>query len=368
MGNGLTVMVVDDTTVYRMIMRTVVESIAGAKVTGFAANGELAMQKLARAAVDVVLLDVEMPVMDGFTTLKHITRLYPDTVVIMVSGTSHANANIVVECLNAGALDFVTKPLSDNVQDSKDDLRRDLAPILEEVARKKEQNGRVATAAASPRSAATPQARPAPSPPPRISGGAGRSGRFCPELVLIGSSTGGPSALGSVLGGIGRALPVPILIVQHMPPLFTNSLAAQLSRSSGLPVRESQDGQEIKPGSVTLAAGGKHIALRKAGTTLIVSHNDGPKVNGCRPAVDVLFMSVMASFPGPVLTVILTGMGRDGANGVQALKRAGKTFCITQNQATCVVYGMPRAAEELGLSDESLPLDRIGGRIMEICT
>ncbi|OSM06282.1 hypothetical protein MAIT1_01269 [Magnetofaba australis IT-1] len=164
-----------------------------------------------------------------------------------------------------------------------------------------------------------------------------------------------------------RKLSIPTLIVQHMPPVFTASLAAQLTRSSGIEVREAEEGMILEPGSITLAQGGKHMTVRANGRQLVVNLNEGPKVNECRPAVDVLFMSVVAAFPGQTLSVILTGMGRDGANGVDALKRANKTYCITQDKESCVVYGMPRSVEEMGLSDEPIPLDRIGQRIQEIC-
>ncbi|WP_143814681.1 CheB methylesterase domain-containing protein, partial [Magnetofaba australis] len=189
-----------------------------------------------------------------------------------------------------------------------------------------------------------------------------------PDLLLIGSSTGGPAALSQVLvDWQRRKLSIPTLIVQHMPPVFTASLAAQLTRSSGIEVREAEEGMILEPGSITLAQGGKHMTVRANGRQLVVNLNEGPKVNECRPAVDVLFMSVVAAFPGQTLSVILTGMGRDGANGVDALKRANKTYCITQDKESCVVYGMPRSVEEMGLSDEPIPLDRIGQRIQEIC-
>ena len=194
--------------------------------------------------------------------------------------------------------------------------------------------------------------------------------QFRPDLILIGSSTGGPAALTKVLGVLGshKALSVPMLIVQHMPPIFTASLAAQLSRASGLVVKEAEDGMFLAAGSITLARGGQHFAVRRENKRLLACVIDGPKVNECRPAVDVLFMSVVTEFSGQILAVILTGMGRDGTNGVDALKRAGKTYCITQDKRSCVVYGMPRSVDEKGLSDESLPLEQIGSKIAEICS
>ncbi|MBF0621712.1 MAG: chemotaxis-specific protein-glutamate methyltransferase CheB [Magnetococcales bacterium] len=408
MAERLKVMVVDDTITYRMIMKKVAESIPGIVVTASASNGKLAMAKIESDKPDVVLLDIEMPVMDGLATLKEITHRYPEITTVMVSGVSRSNANIVMECLSGGALDFVTKPLETNANRAKEALRKDLQPILSIIARKKAMTPTASTARPAvekttpsstqpaPRTASdfgrTPPVRPAtpvrpgsPSAPVARTGSPaqpaarpavaqsrpmarpGKPGR--PELLLIGSSTGGPAALAQVLAGIKQPLSIPTLIVQHMPPVFTASLCTQLSRSSGLTVVEAQEGLALQPGSITLAMGGKHMVLQKKPQGLVVGLNDGPKVNECRPAVDVLFMSVLGSgFEGKILSVILTGMGRDGANGVDALKRMGKTYSLTQSKETCVVYGMPRSVEEMGLSDEVLPLGRIGRRIVELCS
>lgn len=440
MATLLKVMVVDDTITYRMIMKKVAESIPGVQVTATASNGRLALDKIASQVAsrdperpDVVLLDVEMPVMDGLSSLKEIGKRFPQVTVIMVSGLSRSNANIVLECLNAGALDFITKPIESNVDRAKAALRQDLEPILSVIIKgmdddgvkgagsvgdeggsggdkpdkspdkspdkfrtsegqgvspvkeRKEEGikGRIPAPVRSfgavlPRVAGVvpavprvPVAKPAVARGVVAKGPQGPQGggppEGAPDLVLVGSSTGGPAALTRLLGRIGGVLPVPMLIVQHMPPIFTASLAAQLSRTSGLDVREAQDGQLVEPGGVVIAQGGRHMTVISENRQLRVVLNDGPKVNECRPAVDVLFMSAMAGFSGRILAVVLTGMGRDGANGVDALKRSGRTLCITQDQKTCVVYGMPRSVDEKGLSDLSLPLDDIGPKIAELC-
>ncbi|MBF0444874.1 MAG: chemotaxis-specific protein-glutamate methyltransferase CheB [Magnetococcales bacterium] len=359
----LSVLVVDDTTVYRMILRTIVESIPGVELGGFAANGSLALQKMARLPVDVILLDVEMPVMDGLTTLKHLAEKYPDVTVIMVSGVSHSNANIIVECLSAGALDFITKPLGNDIEHAKKELLDGLTPIFEMLIQKSGSPGKTVKIGKSVETARRVTPPPAIAKKPLPS----KNINFRPELVLIGSSTGGPIALDKVLSGFSRKPTIPVLVVQHMPPLFTASLAIQLSKKTGIQVQEGSDGQKIKPGGVILAAGGQHMTVKKIASGMVVKLTDGPKINGCRPAVDMLFMSVAAALPKSILTVILTGMGKDGANGVKALKSSIKTYCITQNKASCVVYGMPRATDELGLSDESIHLDLIGKRISELC-
>ncbi|MBF0588584.1 MAG: chemotaxis-specific protein-glutamate methyltransferase CheB [Magnetococcales bacterium] len=425
MAEPLKVLVVDDTITYRMIVTRVAESIPGVDVAASAPNGKLALAKLETTAIDLVLLDIEMPVMDGLTTLKELSAKHPQIAVVMVSGVSRTNANIVVECLNSGALDFVTKPLEENAERAKSSLKKALEPILSELIAKRNISGasrktvppRTAPApgreAASTSSMAVPLAngkRPLPRaqrlsvtdlrkgatarqpqtrhtppvtarapiparpstpvptrPAPRAATSPVGGGPKKPNLILIGSSTGGPAALTQVLSGLGGPLSIPILIVQHMPPIFTASLAAQLSRSSGLTVQESQENMTVKPGDVVLAMGGKHMTLAKQGSNFIVKLNEGPKVNECRPAVDVLFMSAATIDSGNVLSVILTGMGRDGANGVDALKRRGNCYSITQDMNSCVVYGMPRTVEEKGLSDEVLPVDQIGPRIAEIC-
>ncbi len=405
-------------------MKKVAESIPGVQVMATVSNGKLALDKIASQfgakdpdRPDVVLLDVEMPVMDGLASLKEINRRFPQVTVVMVSGLSRSNANIVMECLNAGALDFITKPMESNVDRAKDALRKDLEPILSVIIKEREEGGGKGAAGIGSRPeeeeangkpdaskgsesqtrsrseegfagrmpppvARGPGPRPGLPPSPRMPSPsqprmaekvvAGRGERKAlpsdvPELILVGSSTGGPAALTRLLGRIGRKLSIPMLIVQHMPPIFTASLAAQLSRTSGLDVREAQDAQWVEPGDILIAQGGRHMTLAVENKKMKIVFNDGPKVNECRPAVDVLFMSAMTCFQGRILAIILTGMGRDGANGVDALKRTGRTFCITQDQKTCVVYGMPRSVDEKGLSDLSLPLDEIGPKVAELC-
>ncbi|NGZ05504.1 MAG: chemotaxis-specific protein-glutamate methyltransferase CheB [Magnetococcales bacterium] len=413
MADFLNAMVVDDTITYRMIMKKVAESIPGIRVTHTSSNGKLALDKIIAqfASNDpekphVVLLDVEMPVMDGLTTLKELRKRFPKLTVVMVSSTSRANANIIVECLNAGALDFITKPLENNVERAKTTLRQSLEPILTLLLQNTDNEsgpsgqsapsaahpapqtatpgagmpGYPTTRTATPHSPSSRPSRLATQPaeeriahtlPPPIQAGprvaVSLKNAIQPDLLLIGSSTGGPAALTTIFSVLRETLPVPTLIVQHMPPVFTTSLAAQLSRASGLPVKEARDDQTLTPGSVTIAMGGRHMTLQNRDGTFKLILNDGPKVNECRPAIDVLFMSVAASFHGNVLSIILTGMGRDGTNGVDALKRGGKTWCITQDRHSCVVYGMPRSVEEKGLSDESLSLDAIGPRINQLC-
>ncbi|MBF0154827.1 MAG: chemotaxis-specific protein-glutamate methyltransferase CheB [Magnetococcales bacterium] len=414
MDASLRIMVVDDTITYRMIMKSVAEGIPGVQVVASASNGRVALDRLPLDQPEVVLLDVEMPVLDGLETLKYLHKNHPEVTVVMVSGLSRSNANLVMECLQAGALDFVTKPLESNATRAREALRRDLEPILTLLLQKKERPGQsanpptagVSVAATTTRGVPAPAATrtppdnlksgtpapaprrttpvptpsPAPAPmvttppptrrpaPPRPAAATTkRSAGTRPDLLLIGSSTGGPAALTQLLSDIGQKLSIPALIVQHMPPVFTASLAAQLSRTSGMDVQEAQAGLPVIPGRVVLAMGGVHMIVNSNGQQLEVAFHDGPKVNECRPAVDVLFQSVAEQFTGNVLAIILTGMGRDGAQGVERLKQQKQTWCISQHRESCVVYGMPRAVEEMGLADEVLPLDRIGPRILDLC-
>ncbi|MBF0418430.1 MAG: response regulator, partial [Magnetococcales bacterium] len=343
MAESIKAMVVDDTITYRMIMKNVAESIPGIRVTATSSNGKLALDKIVAQFTsndperpDLVLLDVEMPVMDGLSTLKELRKRYPKLTVVMVSSTSRQNANIIVECLNAGALDFITKPLENNVEKAKTTLRQSLEPILT-VLQQKQENDKGASqggppvapppshapqafttmpaaSARMPMPATQPRATAMPPPPGRIPPAASSMSPTRaaismkapphPDLLLIGSSTGGPAALTTIFTMLREKLPVPTLIVQHMPPVFTTSLAAQLSRASGLSVKEARDEQPLTPGSVTIAMGGRHMTLQNRQGSLKLILNDGPKINECRPAVDVLFMSVVASFTGNILSVI----------------------------------------------------------------
>ncbi|MBF0193817.1 MAG: chemotaxis-specific protein-glutamate methyltransferase CheB [Magnetococcales bacterium] len=371
----LQVMVVDDSTLYRMIMKKSVTSIPNVEVPEFAANGKIALEKLAnsRSTIDVVLLDVEMPEMDGLTALKSMRKLYPQLVVIMVSATSRTSATIVMECLQVGAMEFVTKPLEKNVDLSKKALEEALTPIFQIIREKKAtRSASISRSPAQKTPIKRPLAKPTPAAvaPKRETANKVSASSLNPKLVLIGSSTGGPVALSKVLVDIGGKLNIPIMIVQHMPPLFVNSLAAQITKTSGRAVNVAEDNQVVKPGDILIAPGGVHLTVKRhGGNGLRTSLTKTEKVQGCRPSVDVLFQSVANTFSGPVLSVILTGMGKDGADGVQALKNSiDKVYCITQDQASCVVYGMPRATDELGLSDESKTLNAIGGRIMNICS
>jgi len=367
----LRVLIVDDTIVYRKILGEVVESMPEAELVGTAPHGRLAMAKLESVQADLVLLDVEMPEMNGLETLKEIRRSHPATSVVMISGTNMSSAEITMRCLEQGALDFLRKPEGASPEASRAELRDRLRPLLRHVqTRLNLQQGTRSPAGHAPEPV---QARAVAAPLSAVAFPPRPTTRSAPlpdriEVVGIGVSTGGPNALTEVIPRLAADFPVPILIVQHMPPLFTASLAEHLDQRSKLSVREAKDGEPILPGSVLIAPGGWHMVVRRrsdpeGGESIpIVGLNENPPENSCRPSVDVLFRSMAAHYDGGMLSVIMTGMGSDGCEGVRAMKRRG-ALCLSQSEATCVVYGMPLAVDETGLSDEQVPLERLADRI-----
>jgi two-component system chemotaxis response regulator CheB len=372
----LRVLIVDDTVVYRRILSEVVESMDDATLVGTAPHGRLAMAKLEQTPADLVLLDVEMPEMDGLEALKAIRRLHPATSVVMVSGTNLGSAQITMQCLELGALDFLRKPEGVDLEASRNELREKLRPLVRHVRTRINLHPGPATpgrAAAGP----VPRITAPPSPPvgsqlPSPSSAlrmAAVPARI--DIVAIGVSTGGPNALAEVIPRLPADFPVPVLLVQHMPPVFTASLAEHLDQRSKVSVREAQGGEAVLPGCVFIAPGGRHMVVRHlaergggAGAAFI-GLNENPPENSCRPSVDVLFRSLAAQYDGNMLAVVMTGMGNDGCEGVRAMKRRG-CRCLTQSEDTCIVYGMPMSVDEAGLSDEQVPLDQLADRIVQL--
>ncbi len=351
---ALRTLIVDDTITYRKILSDVLREIPDVELAGTAPSGAIALKKIALDRVQLVLLDVYMPDMDGVETLKRIRAEFPTVTVIMVSGISTRNADITIEALSLGAVDFVRKPDGPDVASNFQSLKNDITSVLRFVNLRLLTGGARGTSATAPpgRQAAPPQMLPVhaahPAVPPRSFG-----------VCAIGVSTGGPEALARLAPSFTGPLSVPILCVQHMPPLFTKSLAENLSKKSRISVVEACDNLPVEPGVMYIAPGGHHMVVRNKEGIAVIGINDEPPENSCRPSVDVLFRSVAAAYGGHgVLAVVLTGMGSDGCTGVRTLKRRG-CFCITQSETSCVVYGMPRAVDEAGLSDRSLPLEEI---------
>ena len=369
----LRVLIVDDTVVYRRLLSEAVEAMPDVTLVGTAPSGRLALAKLEQTPADLVLLDMVMPEMDGLEALRAIRKRFPATSVVMISGAGMGAAEITLRCLEQGALDFLHKPEGADADASRNELKEKLRPLLRHVqTRVNLQRGSTPGVPVPHAARYEPVAAPAPVHAAPVAAPL-RPGRLAPvpariDIVAIGVSTGGPNALLELIPLLSADLPVPVLLVQHMPPLFTASLAEHLNQKSQVSVREGRDGEPILPGCVYLAPGGKHMVVRRladpngGATSLIIGLNENPPENSCRPSVDVLFRSVAAQFEGNMLAVVMTGMGSDGCEGVRAMKRRG-CRCLTQSEASCVVYGMPLAVDEANLSDEQVPLDRLAARI-----
>ena len=340
------VLICDDSHTMRSLLSATLAADADLRVTGTAVNGQVCLDVLAADVPDLVLLDVEMPVMDGITALREIRRRHAKLPVVMFSSLTERGAKATVEALLAGANDYVAKPAGLNPADVAATIRAEV------VARIK---------ALVPRggSAAAPRARPA------ITGGAA-AGRMPPpgrrgpvQGVVIAVSTGGPSALAEVLPTCGRNAPVPILVVQHMPAVFTPQLAERLTKICGFPVREAREGVPLVAGDVLLAPGGRHLEVAGDAATPRIRFTDAAPENSCRPAADVLFRSAARVWGGGTLGVVLTGMGRDGLAGSRTIVEAGGGV-IAQDEFSSVVWGMPGEVVRAGLADAVLPLAQVG--------
>jgi two-component system chemotaxis response regulator CheB len=336
-------MLVDDSALIRRLTSAALRSDPGVVVANTAENGKAALEIIERDRPDIVLLDVEMPVMDGLTTLRNIKRRWPKLPVLMFSTLTAHGARITIEALAAGADDYVTKPSgTGNPAAALERVRSEVLPKMKAICRPKRIAAPVLPAM-RPRVAAAP------------SGGGGV------DVLAIGTSTGGPNALIALLGGLAT-LPVPVLIVQHMPPSFTAMLAERLDRSCTMPVTEASTPTRVVPGHVYLAVGGRHLQVERRDGGVWAVQTDAAPENSCRPAVDVLFRSVAEVYANRVLGVVLTGMGSDGCVGSEAIVRRGGTV-LAQDEESSVVWGMPGSVARAGLAERILPIDKISAEI-----
>lgn len=344
------VLVVDDAVVVRKIVTDVLSADPDIEVIGTAPNGKIALSKIDQLKPDLVTLDVEMPEMDGLAALKALRISHPILPVIMFSTLTERGAATTIDALMLGANDYVTKPANvGSVMAAMAQVREQLIPKVKALCGRSpavQTQRRLPTRAPILGVANRPSARP---------------GRI--DVVAIGVSTGGPNALAEVFRSLPANLPVPIVVVQHMPPNFTRLLAERLDSRSPLRVAEARSGQPMEPGLAWVAPGDNHLVVRRSGTSVQVMTNKGPAENSCRPAVDPLFRSVVDVYGPNVLGVVMTGMGHDGLQGCELIHNAGGQVII-QDEASSVVWGMPGAVAHAGLADKILPLSRISAEII----
>jgi two-component system chemotaxis response regulator CheB len=351
----LRVLIVDDAVVIRRIVSDVLSADPGIEVAGTAANGKIAVARIAQLNPDLVTLDVEMPEMDGLATLRELRKTHPRLPVIMFSTLTARGASSTLDALAAGANDYVTKPANvGSVAVAMARIREELIPKIKALCVKPSNTPFVPPAPAH-ESAASPARTPALLQRAKVANAA-------VKVVVIGVSTGGPNALAEVIPAIPAGLPVPVLIVQHMPPVFTRLLAERLDQKSAVRVHEAAAGDLLEPATVYIAPGDFHMTIESGDEGPRIALNQNPPENSCRPAVDVMFRSAAEVFGDRVLAVILTGMGQDGYRGAQAVREAGGSV-IAQDEATSVVWGMPGAVARGGLAEQLIPLNEVARQI-----
>ena len=349
------VLIVDDSTVIRRLLSDALATDPAIEIAGIAANGRIALSKIPQINPDIITLDMEMPEMDGLTTLVELRKLYPKLPVIMFSTLTQRGAESTLEALAKGANDYVTKPANvGSVNAAIQSVQNELLPKIKQFCKW-----------------VTPAIANSVKPADWISGlhgiapsnlqAGGKPSRV--DIVVIGTSTGGPNALSTVLPRIPANFPVPILIVQHMPPIFTAHLAERLNQLSNLHVHEAADGDLLEPGGAWLAPGNFHLKIRRQGTQLKAVLSQEQPENSCRPAVDVLFRSAAELFGANVLSVVMTGMGQDGQRGSGVVRDAGGRV-VVQDEATSVVWGMPGAVANAGHAHQIVPLQKIADEII----
>jgi two-component system chemotaxis response regulator CheB len=372
------VMVVDDSAVVRGLVTRFLQEDPDLSVAASCGNGQRAVEELKRTPVDVIVLDIEMPVMDGLTALPKLLEVQPGVQVVMASTLTRSNADVSLKAMAAGAADYIAKPSSTGGLHGTGTYQQELRSKVKALAQQHRRTrggkslgpvrppaggdaGRAASAAKRPVPAGARAAAPAGDgeiklrPMPTVR----------PEVLAIGSSTGGPQALFKFLGGLGR-IAQPVLITQHMPATFTALLADHIGRQTKLTCSEGRDGDPLAGGHVYIAPGGKHMTVEKdAGGQLRIKLDDGPPENFCKPSVDPMLRSLSRFYGGRLLTVILTGMGSDGLKGAEAAVKAG-AHVLAQDEATSVVWGMPRAVAKAGLCSAVLPIGELATAVQKL--
>ena len=347
-GGLINVMVVDDSAVVRGLVSRQIDAESDLCVVASASNGEMALVELRRHAVDVIVLDIEMPVMDGMTALPLLLSERPGVKVLIASTLTRRNGELSLRALQLGASDYIAKPEAGQTLVTAEDFKRELIRKIRGLGFAEGERPSTSKPAPKP---PFPTARPVPAP-------------LRPEVIAIGGSTGGPPVLVRLFEELRGKVRQPILLTQHMPPTFTALLAEQLARAGGRPCAEGRDGEPILPGQAYVAPGGWHMTASREEGRRVIRLNQAPPENFCRPAVDPMFRSLAEVYGPKVLALVLTGMGSDGAKGCEAISRAGGRFAV-QDEATSAVWGMPGAAARTGLAEQVLPLHRLAAFIAD---
>lgn len=356
-GERIRVLVVDDSVVIRRLVTHALDQDPLLEVVGAASNGAIALQRIPQYNPDVLTLDIEMPEMDGLETLRRVRRQFPRLRVIMFSTLTERGAAVTMEALTLGADDYVAKASNEGSLDrSMTRLREELVPKIKQFFHLPGQCRAVIRPASAHVPAATAGLQRTP---------VWQAARLRPKVIVIGVSTGGPTALGAILPQLPAAFPLPILVVQHMPPLFTRLLAERLHSTCHLPVEEATHGAPVDPGKILIAPGDFHLKVGSNGRRVSVCLDQSPHQNSCRPAVDALFSSIGEVYGGAAIAVILTGMGQDGLRGAEILKAQGASV-IAQDEASSVVWGMPGAVVNAGLADRVVPLYQVVPEILRL--
>lgn len=351
----LHVLVVDDSVVVRRFLSEVLGSDPELSVAGTAATGRIALAKIPQVAPDLVVLDLEMPDLDGLATLREIRRLYPLLPVVMFGSLSDRSAGVMLEALALGPTDFVAKPANATLHRGVEDVCTELLAKIKGLC----SAVRLAPAR-PPRPPVGPAVAPRRVPLPNAPTSSGAI-----SILAVGASTGGPDALAELLPALPADFPVPVVVVQHMPPMFTTRFAQRLDAACALTVREAEAGDVVAPGTVLLAPGDYHMRLRRAGDTVRVALDQSAPESFCRPAVDPLLRSVAEVYGGNALAVVLTGMGQDGARGCALLRTLGATV-LAQDEATSVVWGMPGAVAAAGSASQVVPLHGMSDEVLRL--
>ena len=369
-SDSIKVMVVDDSAVVRGLVTRWIGAEEGIEVIARHSNGQKAVDDVLQSQPDIIILDVEMPVMDGLEALPQLLKKKPGVKVIMASTLTQRNAEISMKALSLGATDYIPKPDSNSGITTSASFRRDLIARIHSLA----SAGRARLARSRPVGATAKAASPLRPSSSTFSASKGPASApklrpfsvLAPKILLVGSSTGGPQALVKLFKDIAPQIGnIPVLVTQHMPATFTSILAKHLADASGRTSREGQHGEVLQAGSIYVAPGGYHMRLKGVPGGAQIELDQGPEINFCRPAVDPLFESAAKIYRGGILAAILTGMGQDGSNGGRIIAAAGGSI-IAQDEETSVVWGMPGAAAAAGICSAILPLPQIGPRICSL--